>query len=355
MTQAMRALHQQMAHMQLQMEQQMQQQQLRQQQLSVGPSHGSAQQSSRSSFQPRLNAPPAYEGKAAALDEWEVDMQQQFDWYRMDAEADRVHMAAAFLKGPARDWYIHLPAAERDQIRSWPQMMKGLRKRFQPVTTAEVARQGMWALTQGKGTIHTYVAAYRKLAVQLPEMHEEDKLFAFSHGLKESLQLQLKIQGVATVEEAINMAVRIGTMGEYTTTAQQRQQQQTQSASSGSGSSGSGGAPMDIDAMMLAAIEGLEQETGDADSAAPANRQQLTQLLNAIRDQRANRTADGFSGQRAEGQRGLPRIKGMTPAQVKEHMDEGKCFGCGKKDHRSRQCPLRRVATDGKVTWAKNG
>ena len=111
------------------------------------------------------------------------------------------------------------------------------------------------------------------------------------------------------------------------------------------GSSSSAHAPMELDA-----IEGLEAETtggeGDDGESVTITRAQLHHMLNAMRDSRSAGASRGGGaganrggGGRSFGSRGLPSIPGMTPAQVKEYMDDGKCFTCGSKEHRSRQCP----------------
>ena len=103
---------------------------------------------------------------------------------------------------------------------------------------------------------------------------------------------------------------------------------------------------MELDA--LTAIEGLERETGEAGeqaatgSAAPVTQAQFQQLLNAMREQRG-RGAGGKPAGFDPRDRRLPKVTGLTPGQVKEHMDNGKCFGCGSKEHMSRSCPKKKV------------
>ena len=49
---------------------------------------------------PRLQAASTYDGRsAAALDGWLRELQQQFDWYRMNDDASRLQFVGALLKG----------------------------------------------------------------------------------------------------------------------------------------------------------------------------------------------------------------------------------------------------------------
>ena len=175
-------------------------------------------------------------------------------------------------------------------------------------------------------------------------MSEADRVFLFLRGLQSSIATQLRVHGVTTLDAAIAMAVRIGSLRDMHTGG---------AAPSPSPSSSHA---MDINAM-LDGVEGLEPDTHSHPDArdAPVTRAELQQLLNAMRDERrpggAGRGA-GAGGNRGRSQpRGPPRIAHLTPQQVSEYMDAGKCFGCGSKDHQSRQCPLRKVGADGRVSW----
>src|SRR6202044_2928915 len=97
---------------------------------------------------PRLPAPATYEGQASALDEWGVEMEQQYDWYGTHDEKERLRTATAFLRGAARDWWTHFPPADRAAIGTWSALLAALRRRFQPVTTAAMARARLDTLAQ---------------------------------------------------------------------------------------------------------------------------------------------------------------------------------------------------------------
>jgi hypothetical protein len=92
-------------------------------------------------------------------------------------------------------------------------------------------------------------------------------------------------------------------------------------------------------------IEGLEEETADdaTGSDAPVTQkqmQQLHQMLAAMHSQHRGNGGSNSSGSKdARTPRSLPVIKGLTPQQLKAHMDAGKCFGCGSTSHLIRGCP----------------
>lgn len=315
----------------LQLHQQMQQMQQTQQQQAIAP--GGAQSAYAPRVErPRLPAPATYEGQAAALDEWGVEMEQQYDWYGTHDEKERLRTATAFLRGAARDWWTHLVPADRAAVDTWSALLAALRRRFQPVTTAAMARARLDALVQGRLSVHEYVAAFRRLLIPLSDMGEADRLHAFTRGLKPTIATQLRVHGVQTTDAAIEMAVRVGSMSEFAALA---------SASAGAASS-HGGAPMDLDEL---GIEGLEKETNSADgSDAPVTRAEFQQLLAAMQENRRGRSRPAASSevrpagamQRDEG--GRLRYGDLTQAQMDAHFTAGTCFNCGKPGHLARKC-----------------
>jgi Retrotransposon gag protein len=295
---------------------------------------------------PRLPPPAPFDGKSAALDEWAVVMQQQFDWYA-SSEAEKLRMAVAFQKGAALDWWTNqLSPADRSAVATWDQFVAALRKRFQPVTTAELARVKLSRLEQGKASIHEYVAAFRRLIIALPAMEEGDRLFAFTRGLKPSIATQLRIQGVKRVDEAIEMAVRVGTMGDFAALA------------SSSSSTRVDAEAMEID--NIEGVEGLEPASTDGDSAAtpaskasPASasgseaavtRADLHALIAAMADNRRSRVSKADRQGRRPAQK---EGEGLTAEEMREHLDSNRCFYCHKTGHRAVEC-RRKMREQGK-------
>jgi hypothetical protein len=303
------------------------------------PTHAAAQAHHRAA-QPRIPPPATCAGEADKLDEWFAEIDQQIAWYQFASDAEALRWATTYLRGAARDWWQTLAQKPTDYV----SFGTALRKRFQPVTTAETARAKMRKLTQGSSHINTYVAQFRRLTLAVPDMSEADKLFNFLTGVRPSIAAQIRMLGVATLNDAIVSATRIGSAGEIHMLA-------SSNHSSAQGSEA---------AMDISNIEGLEQETsaeGAASSTAPAGagvpvtREDLRELLNAMREERKAPAARSQGGKQR--QRGLPVVPHLSPDQVRQYMDAGKCFGCGSTEHRSRECPKRKVDGGGRVGWSK--
>ena len=101
--------------------------------------------------------------------------------------------------------------------------------------------------------------------------------------------------------------------------------------------------------MELDGIEGLEPESTNDTNGNSVTRAEFQQLLAAMQDRRApnkprrQNGGGGGAGGRGGGEVRLPRfqVKGLTPEQVRAHLDADTCFGCGGKGHQSRNCPAK--------------
>ena len=161
---------------------------------------------------PRLPPPAKFDGRTAALDEWISEINSQFDWYHatgvMTTEAEQVMFAKTYLALGARTWW----EAKLTKPTSWAGMQDALLLRFQPVNSEELARAKLLALVQGKRSVHDFVDAFRSLVVRVKDMHKKDQLFRFLRALRPELAQTIRVQGVATLDAAIDMAVRVGAL-----------------------------------------------------------------------------------------------------------------------------------------------
>jgi len=286
---------------------------------------------------PRLAPPPFFDGQSNKVDEWITNLQQQFDYYEssFSSDAQRLRFASAYLKGPALDWWSNVPVAGRPTTISG--LYAAIRGRFQPISSADTARAKLLNLTQGKGSVHDYVSAFRRLLILVPTMSEDDRLFQFIRGLPSAAASQLKLQAVATVEEAIAMATRIGAFNEYN------------GWNSRAAPASAAMARNDSSAMDLDNIEGLEKETADFEetdpSAAPVTRAEFAELLNAMRQSRGQSKGNDSHHQGRKSNEGKSDIASrmakkynLSLDQVREHWDKSLCFNCSKKGHASHEC-----------------
>ena len=258
---------------------------------------------------------------------------QQFEWYDMADDIERVKFAVAFTEGAAYDWWQHMLPSDRQQIQSYSQLVAHLRKRFQPVTTADSARAAITVLTQGKSSVHAYTMTFRRLLTPLEDMSEADRLFHFLRGLKPSIAVTLRTHGVDTLDKAISMAARVGSQGEFAAIA------------NGGVAAAHGAAPMDLDALL--AVEGLEQES-DGSASSPSSGssvahqfQELLAFMKSMRGRGPPSSSSSSSSQRtALGRDSEGRVKygNLSREEMDSRFASNACFHCNKPGHRAAQC-----------------
>jgi hypothetical protein len=276
----------------------------------------------------RIAAAKPYDGLAAtSIDRWAREVAQQFAYYAVTTDVEQVRAASALLVGQALEWWAGLLAPGIPT--TWAELLLQLRARFQLVTSVQVARAALDKLHQGTKSTADFISTFTGLVSRVPGMTEEEKIHIFLRAVRPATSTQLQLHDVATLDAAIKMASRMGGIGELHAAA---------------ASGGGGGAAMD-----LSNIEGLEADTG---SSVSISRAEYTELLHAMREQRrAGGSSRGGSSSAASSSgsyrpRGLPVIATLTPVQVKEYMDAGKCFSCASTDHRSRECPTKKKSSN---------
>jgi hypothetical protein len=290
----------------------------------------------------KLPTPAPYAGSPTGLDDFVAEMRRQFAYYDF-APKDQVPGIAAFLTGPASDWWTSLSPAAAAGVTDVASFVAALKARFQPVTTADSARATLHSLKQNQLTVNAYIATFRKLMLHLPAMEEGDRIFSFTAGLKPSIAMQLRVHQaqIQTVDQAIEMAARVGSVGEFGALAVAKQ-----------GNAGSGSTPMELDALGLDDIEGLEKEStasGASSSSsssgagsAPITRDQFQLLLAAMQDRRESRQRPGK--ERPKFDDGRYRHADLSRAEMDAHFAARTCFECGKTGHRAHACPKKKAA-----------
>jgi Retrotransposon gag protein len=330
---------QQLAAVQLQVQQQVQQQvaaALQQHVASLAalppanPPHHHAPHVPR--MQPRLHTDASYAG-SAALDAWLARIEQLCNFYGVTGDGGVVAYAAAHFAGAALQWWV---AQGLGQPQTWSGLVAALRARFQPLTSAEMARSKLRTLKQGHGpaTMQAYVSTFNALLAHVPAMDVGDRVFAFIEGLNDRVKAHVDEVAHTTLESAIERAVRYGSR-----VAIHSAQPASASASSSM-----------MDLSMLG-IEGLEPETGAADNgggqaadmSAPVTRAEFQQLLMAMQQQRSlggsSSSSSSASGMLPRRSRFTPHVQGVTDAQIRERLDSGACLACGEQGHRKIDCP----------------
>ena len=151
--------------------------------------------------------PPSYTGnRGDSLEAWIFQMGRYCHLLPVP-EANRVAFAGTFLKGHAAMWWR--TACEQIEQQpagaQWDLFIAGLRAQFQPVNTTKTARTKLDNIKQ-RTSVLAYNTEVSEIMLQIPDMHEEDRIHAYLKGLKPQTAFQVAMQQPATLLIAQGLA-----------------------------------------------------------------------------------------------------------------------------------------------------
>ncbi len=282
--------------------------------------------------EPRAQDLREYDGASGAkLDAWLDELGAAVDLFRLNG-GEAVDFAASRLRGAARQWWNALGTAGKSPLVDAAMLAAALRTRFQPVTSERVAREQLRSLKQGARNVNDYIADFQRLHTVLPDMSQNDALFAFESGLSAHLAEKLRVQGVTTLQEAIGLAARVGGLMQSAVGRNAAAHQMSVDDGENSASR------LDrIEAALNALSSGAQGGSGVGMGAKTQTQRGYQQERNAggrgsNRGGRGGRFGGGWP-------RGPPVVPGVSADTVKQRLDAQQCVRCGGNGHRSPACP----------------
>jgi hypothetical protein len=330
------------------MQQQMQSMQLAQQAQAQQLAQQAKSTSSTSSVNPsapqlpRLALVQPFDGQmGTALDHWEREMKQQFDWYssRLGNSDNQqwVGFAAGNLKGAALQYYYTINPASAP-IATFAELLSKLRARYRPVNASTLARQQLKSLKQSaKQSVSEHTNRFQAVLCSIENMHQDDQVDIYLHSLLPALARRVFEKQPKSLAEAVNHAVTAeGLLSFHSSSLPSAYSNQQ------------GAVAMDMSNMEAETTEAGEHQTASA--AQPSLHSQLAAVqaqLSAMQSSSSWRPSSNSGGPRRD--RDYPRTSGshqkkkqmldnVTPAQARERMNKGACIKCGQMGHYKDAC-----------------
>ena len=301
--------------------------------VAAAASAAAAPQSRFARKEPRAQDLQEYDGAAGAkLDTWLDELSLARMLYELNAR-EALRFAVSRLRGAALQWWLAMGSSAQDAIGSTDALAAALRTRFQPVTAARTAREQLDKLAQGSRGINEYIADFQRLRTQLPSMAEDDALYAFERGLRRELAVELRKQGVATLQEAIALVARVGGLLQQSGAPQGRAAAANQ---------------MDVDdgdssASRLNRIEATLNAMAARDASGMGAKTQTQRGYTQDRERNASGSGRGGARGGSRGGRFAPRgppvVPGVPEQVVRRRWDAQQCLRCGEGGHNSHACP----------------
>jgi hypothetical protein len=313
----------------------------RQQQRSIaGAAVAAAATSAPAQLQPRRKEPrlsdlSEYNGASGdKLDAWLAELRRCARYYQLSG-VEAVEFAAARLRDTADIWWATLDGAAQAAINSVDALAAAMRSRFQPITTARMAREKLHALQQGGRHIDEYVADFSRLHAQVGDMSEPDARAQFVRGLRQELATKLEDVEWESMPLAALIA-KAARIGARTAAAARAAQGRPAAALNQMDVDDGAGVSLDerIERAVLNAI-------GAHSSSGLGAKTQTQRGYAQERQQGGHSARAGHPGGRGGrfGPRPPPAVPGVPEAVVRRRMDAKQCVRCGVEGHISPACP----------------
>jgi hypothetical protein len=294
-----------------------------------------ASQSRFARKEPRAQDLQEYDGASGAkLDDWLKQLAMAARLYHLTAQ-EAVDFAGSRLRGAALDWWLALGDDELAAIADRDALAAALRARFQPITAARTAREQLDKLQQGSRGINEYIADFQRLTTQIgmASLGQENALYAFERGLRRELAVELRKQGVATLQEAIALTARVGGLMQSSAAPQGRQSlHQMDVDDDGS---------VSLEQRIQQAVLNAMQSQGNSGMGAKTQTQrgysQEREQRGGARNGRGGQS--GGRGGRFGMRSGPPAVPGVPEHVVRERYHAQQCLRCGQGGHNSHACP----------------
>jgi len=294
--------------------------------------------------EPRLSDLSEYNGASGdKLDAWLAELRRCARYYQLSG-SEAVEFAAVRLRDSADLWWASLGGPAQAALGDVDALAAALRARFQPVTTARVAREKLHALLQGPRHIDDYIAEFSRLHAQVADMAEPDARAQFVRGLRRDLAVKLEDVDWESMPLAavVAKAARIGAR----TAAAVTQPQGRAAAINQMDVDDGDGASLD-DRITRAVLNAMQAQQSHRAGASGFGAK--TQTQRGYQSERGGPSRGGARGGRSAGRGGRGGFRGTVPGVpdglVQQRWDAGLCLRCGSSEHRSLGCPNPTTAT----------
>jgi len=276
----------------------------------------------------------------------------------IDADAERIEIAVASLRGSAQQWWAAMRAADaatvaaggHTSIDKWSDVVASLRKHYLPQNPARWAIQQLGALTGGNNTdVQVYTNRFLQLDLMIVgQRNELERVMMYEQGLPESYRVKSAEKQHNTLAVAIASSLALWNA------------KSVARAQSHSGSRQRGAAKLsntqiedsedEEDTRELSQMQNVASEASSSSRSAVSKlEQKLDAFISAMQMHGGghNRRGGGAGRGRGRGrelqQEGVPRparsrTPGVSDDLAKQRLQAGVCIKCAEPGHYAREC-----------------
>jgi hypothetical protein len=311
----------------------------------------------------KIPLPSKFAGESGvAVDEFLSGMERQFRYYgaaQFSTEASCIEYAVMFFESKVATWYtatITEMRAQGNNVATWNEFSALLRKRYQPIEAAMVARQRLDSLRQDRRSVQVYTEYFYRQMNYIKDMSTTDQLHVYTRGLANGIKQEVQKTKPTTIQAAINAAILAESFfahtGQRAASSQFYPSYSRATSSSTSAHPAHTSAPMDVNAIdrendpesfhepkfWPEPQDSASAPSSERESGLVARLEQMERRLNAVYGQQGRSSDRGpaRSGPPSSAQHG--RVSGVSAADVRQCREENLCIKCKKPGHYARDC-----------------
>lgn len=126
-----------------------------------------------------------------------------------ETSAEAVNLGVGYLEGAALTWWRYRTQQVRDgqqvAITTWATFREVITAQFRALDEGRLARDKLKTLRQ-LGGVRDYAQRFQTLMLDLPNMHEDDKVWSFCSGLKPGVRVLVELARPKNLLHAIQLA-----------------------------------------------------------------------------------------------------------------------------------------------------
>lgn len=299
---------------------------------------------------PRMPPASQFKGQVGqSVDAWIGELQQRFDYYDINEEANRLRFAVAHLApGTAASlwWDAEL---HKETVTTFALFVARLHARFRPVQAAMLARQQMGKLKQGgRESVNGFASRFQTTLSLIKDMGEADQVHHFISALQPHIAKEVLGKLPTTLADAIEQAVLFEAKSNLGRSGFAAFPSRMQSGGYSSSAHASTSVPMDVNHVEEHEVSDdhapMESDTPSVSTSdAPlrllmAKLQSMEQRISAMAPNGQSRNG----APRRNGHARNERVQGLRPGEIDRRRAERLCFRCGEPGHQKADCPQGR-------------
>jgi hypothetical protein len=143
---------------------------------------------------------------------WLFEMDRYLNLSKVTADAERVQIASAYLKGLASQWWQGLCQQQLAPLNSWDGFIHSVTERFQPIAASKTARAQLKALQQGPlMSVAEYTEKFNALVQLIPDMNQADQVQNYVDGLRRAISFEVDKMDPTQLYQAQTLAQKAET------------------------------------------------------------------------------------------------------------------------------------------------